>query len=348
MPFPRPTLQELVTRGSEDVSSSMLGSGAILQRSVLMILVRVFAGLVHTLYDNIGYAFRQTIPDSATDEYLDRFAAIWGVPRLPAAPAVGSITITGVDTTLIPAGTQFGRSDGETYTTDANVTITGGSVLAAVTCENSGTGGNADPATILTLTSPIVGADNDAAVDSGGLVGGADTESDDSLRSRMLNAIRFASQGGSVQDYIDWVRLESDIDQVFIYPAGYGLGTVKIQFTILSGTEIPNAAKILAVQTSIDALRPATSVSIVAEVFPYTLNTNITITPNDSGTQQSVAAEIEDSIKRAREPGKLITAVDIQNAAIRGGATTAVVNSPLVSDDPGTDGIVNVVNVVFA
>jgi uncharacterized phage protein gp47/JayE len=349
MAFPRPTLAELVARSSADVSGSILNAGVILQRSVVMVLVRVFSALVHTLYDDIGYSFRNSIPDTATDEFLDQWANIWlPAGRLPAAPAQAQMTITGVDTTAIPAGTQYSRSDGQTYTVDVTVNIAGSSVVASVTAEVPGVDGNGDAGSILSLVTPIVGIDTDATVDSTGIVGGTDTETDDSLRARMLSAIRTPAQGGSLQDYIDWMSAIPDVDQIFVQPQFFGLGTVRIQFTTFSGTEIPSAPKIASVQAEIDTLRPVTAYVSVDAVLPYTLVTDLTILPNTAAMQAVVTAEIVDQIKQAREPSKLITIAEIQNAAIRAGATSAVVNLPIASADPGADGIVNVFTVTYS
>ncbi len=71
------------------------------------------------------------------------------------------------------------------------------------------------------------------------------------------------------------------------------------------------------------------------------------ITPDTPSNQTAVTAEIQDFIKRTRSPGEVVTLSSIQIAALSAGVTTAVVTSPGSDIDPGTDGLINVVNVVY-
>ena len=353
MPFTRPTLEELVTRVTADVSSKILSAGLILERSVIGIMVRVFAGVVHGLYDYISYGINQAIPDTAEDEFLDRHVNIY-LPggRLAASPAQGTIRFTGTDGAVIPIGTQINRSDGISYTTDAAGTIgsvSTGLVDIAVTAESTGSDTNTAENVILTLTNFITNVDDGATVQSPGLLGGADTETDESVRQRMLDAIEFTPQGGSIADYEVWARQVPDVEQVFVFAnaQAFGLGTVKVQFSTFSGTEIPGAPKVAEVQAEIDAERPVTATTIVSAPLPFTANIDMAITPDTPSNQTAVTAEIQDFIKRTRVPGEIVTLDSIAVAALSAGVNTAVVLSPVVNIDPGADGLINVVNVAY-
>ncbi len=71
------------------------------------------------------------------------------------------------------------------------------------------------------------------------------------------------------------------------------------------------------------------------------------ITPNTTANQTAVTGEIKDFIKRTRVPGQVVTLASIQIAALSAGVATAVVTAPGADIDPGTDGLVNVVNVSY-
>ncbi len=186
MSFSRPTLPDLIDRAAADIETRLPGVDARLRRSNLGELSRVHAGVAHGFYGYLDWLARQLMPDTAEAEHLDRWSTIWGVIRKPAAAATGNVTFTGTSGTLIPAGTQLQRSDAELFATDADGTISSGTVVVAVTAVTAGQGGNTAQSTKLTLLSPIAGVNSSAAVAAGGLVGGADIEIDEDLRDRLI------------------------------------------------------------------------------------------------------------------------------------------------------------------
>ncbi|MDO8933772.1 MAG: baseplate J/gp47 family protein, partial [Rhodocyclaceae bacterium] len=126
MPFTRPDLATLIARAEADIETRLPGADARLRRSNLNVLARVHAAAAHGLYGYLDWAARQVIPDTADAEELARWATVWGVQRRLAAPAIGSVTLTGVNGSVIAAGTSLMRSDGAEYTVDAEATIAGG------------------------------------------------------------------------------------------------------------------------------------------------------------------------------------------------------------------------------
>jgi uncharacterized phage protein gp47/JayE len=203
MPFSRPTLDQLINRTSADISSR-LGIGPLLARSTLGVIGRVLAGAAHQLYGYLDWIARQVMPDTAELEHLERWASIWGIQRKAASFAVGNITFTGTNGTVIPTGTRLQRSDGAQFDTTADATVSAGTATAAVTAVLAGAAGNSAAGVGLTLVSPLAGVTSTASVAAGGLTAGADTESDDSLRARLLDRIRQAPHGGSRFDYTKW------------------------------------------------------------------------------------------------------------------------------------------------
>jgi len=84
-----------------------------------------------------------------TGEYLDKFAAEYGLTRNPATLATGNIVFTGTATSTIPISTQVTSDDGNIYQTTAAGTITAtaltissltrsGSTVTATTSGNHG------------------------------------------------------------------------------------------------------------------------------------------------------------------------------------------------------------------
>lgn len=138
MPLDRPSLHTLQTRIEGDIESGIDASAPLLRNSVLRVLARVFAGAVHLLYGLIVWVSRQVFPDTAEAEYLERWAGIYGISRIPATFASGRLTLTGANGTVIPAGTVFVADGDLEYISSSDATISGGTATVDVSCSTSG------------------------------------------------------------------------------------------------------------------------------------------------------------------------------------------------------------------
>jgi uncharacterized phage protein gp47/JayE len=300
--FTRPTLADLLNRAFADIQSRLPGSDATLRRSNLNVLSRVHTAGVHGLYGFIAWLATQLIYDTAEAEYLERWASIWGINRLPASFATGTITMTGTNGVTIPALAELQRADGVLYTVNADVIIAAGVATAAVTAVETGQAGNAATGYVLTLTSPIAGVT--ATATAGVLSGGADAEKDAALRARFIARIQQPPHGGAKFDYEAWALEVAGVTRAWVYPQELGAGTVTVRFVRDNDAGlIPDAGEVAAVQAYIDNLRPVTAaVSVVAPVA-VALNLSIGVTPNTTVVKTAVTAELTDLISRESIPG---------------------------------------------
>lgn len=332
MPYQRPTLTDLIDLSETDIEARLPGADARMRRSNLNVLARVLAGGEHGLYGFIDWASKQILPDTAEAEVLDRHANVWGVIRTAASFASGNVTFAGTDGVVIPAATKLKRSDGSEYTTSSEVTIASGAATAVVTADTQGSAGNADAAGAISLISPIAGVTTQATVAAGGLTGGADAETDASLRARVLTRIQQPPHGGAGFDYVTWALEQPGVTRAWVYPQELGLGTVSVRFmmddTYVDG--IPLAADVTALQTAIDLVRPVTAdVTVVAPVAVPLNITTLSLTPSSSTVQAAVEAEIADLILRAAEPGTTIKISHIREAvSIAAGETDHALTDP--------------------
>lgn len=127
-------------------------------------------------------AYRSVDPDTAIGQQLDRIARISGLDRQLGTFSTATVAFTGINGTLIPAGTEVRNAETDTlWETDTDVTISGGEAKVGVTCTTRG----AEPAAIGDLSiiaSPVSGVssvNNDSAASLG-----RDTESDTLFRVR--------------------------------------------------------------------------------------------------------------------------------------------------------------------
>ena len=101
----------------------------------------------------------------------------------------------------------------------------------AVEAVEPGITGNAAASTPLQLTSPILGLEAQGAAD-GEITGGAEEESETSLRARLLDRIRNQPSGGAARDYITWALAVPGVTRAWCYPGEMGRGSVTVRFVM--------------------------------------------------------------------------------------------------------------------
>lgn len=302
MAFNRQTLLQLIERIQADIEGRLGGTDPRLRRSVLGVLARAEAGVAHGLHGHLDWLARQILPDTAESEILERSASWWEISRKDAAAAIGTVTFSGTDGSVIPAGTVLQRSDGIEYQTDAEATIASGTVSAAVTCSDGGQDGNAVAGVALTMVSPIAGVQSRAVVDAAGLTGGADIEDDESLRDRLRLRVQKPPQGGSKDDYEAWALEVAGVTRVWVMEEWLGAGSVGVFFVRDDDADlIPDAAEVQSVQDYIDTVRPVTAKVTVLAPVAVPVAMTISLSPNTSTVQAEVSAELADLFRREAE-----------------------------------------------
>ena len=238
--------------------------------------------------------------------YLDYHAVEVGITRLNAVKSKGIVNLTGDNGTLIPAGTKYGNAvqigvDPIEFETDAEVTISGGVATPAVTAVVAGIDGNVIASTIIRQITIISGVDtvDNAAVTTGG----ADAETDDELKARILRRVRQPSHGGNIGDYILWAQQASlDVGKVGIAPLGSGAGTVDI-YILQRDDTLATAVLVAVVQ---DFIKPATGDGglapigadvTVASATLVTIDVVVDVSALPGFTIADVISDVEDAIE---------------------------------------------------
>ena len=305
MSFNRPQLAELVQRVRNDMLSR-LTTDDVLRRADAEVLTRVISGVTHGLYGFIEWVSRQILPDTSDTDILDRQASIWGVARKPAAVATGTVSFVVQPGAVIPAGTLLQALDGVQYQTTADATGSAPSCSAPVESVLAQAAANRSTGQSLSLVSPVFGVQT--SVVAGELSGGADIETDDALRARLLSRIQQPPHGGASYDYVAWALEVEGVTRAWCYPQELGIGTVTVRFVRDNdASPIPDAGEVATVQAYIDALRPVTAQLVV--VAPIAAPVNFTITglvPSTSAVRAAVEAELADLLLREAVPGGTI------------------------------------------
>lgn len=340
MPFNRPTLSQQRSQVATDMDAALPGTDALLRFSNLRIIGEVLAALTDGQFGYLDWIAKQSSPFTATDEYLEGWAALKGVTRKAASAARGSAVFIGTDGCTIPAGTAVSRSDGAAFATTASATVAAGTVTAPIAALVAGAAGNADAGTMMALAVGIAGISGSGAT-PGPITGGADIETDAELRSRMLQIYAKPPQGGSIDDYGEWALGVPGVTRVWVTPSGMGPGSVVLFFMMddaqaahggfpqgtngcasLETRDVPATGDQLALADALYFLQPVTALVYAIAPQPNTIGLTIAgLSGASDVTKAQIAAAYAGALRTGGRPGG-VTPVSTIEAAIAAVALT--------------------------
>ncbi len=308
MSFVRPSLADLRARALLEVEQR-IGAGPLLPRSLVGALAQAQGALTHHLHGHLVTIADQLFPESADQVYLERAADRYGILRKPAARAVGTIVVGGTEGAVVPVGLRARRADGVEYETTASGTVTLPSLQAEVAAQavEPGAAANVDGGTALTLNPPSLGLTSAAEAGAGGFDLGADAESDEELRERVLRRLRAPPQGAEV--YVQWALEVPGVTRAWAHPVYLGqLGHVGLSFAVDDdpGGPIPGGAKVDEVEAYVEARRP---VGVVLHVFAPTalpLDPEVAISPDTLDVRQAIEDALVDLLRAEGGPGRTV------------------------------------------
>lgn len=317
MAFNRPSLTTLIARVKSDLAA-IPGTSPRLRYTVEGVLAAAMAGLAHGLYGYIDKAVDQMFPDTADSEYMRRWAALYNVLPIAATAAKSpTVTITGTNGSVCPAGTLWKRADGVAYSQDASVTIASGVATISVTSTTTGLATNADALTSLTIASPVTGIAA-AATMTAAATGGTDDESDDALLARLRQRLASPPLGGGAGNYITWALEVPGVTRAWEYPLLHGSGTVGVTFVRdndgVGAAIIPSTGEVADVAAHIAAVAPIDATVDVFMPTAYAVNFQISPNPSTTDTQNAITAELSDYLLRAGSPGATLPLSQISEA----------------------------------
>ena len=236
MPYPTPTLTDLIALALADITGSELdGADGLLPISNLVIMAMLQGRLAYDHYGYLARVAKNSTPFYAEDAWLDAWANLKGVYRKDATAAgtgnaaPGSAQFTGSQVGAdIPAGTVLRRGDGFEYVTTQDAVLgSGNTVTVNFAALATGSAGNAAAGVQLTIANPIAGI-NSAGQSTTLVTGGADQELSDDLRTRMFGVYSAPSAGGDQADYVNWALAVPGVTRAWCNPVGAGAGTVVV------------------------------------------------------------------------------------------------------------------------
>jgi uncharacterized phage protein gp47/JayE len=281
------------------------------------------AGLAYSVYGYLDWIARQSVPFTATDEFLYAWAALIGVYQKDSSPASGSAQFAGTAGLVLPSGTALTRQDAVPYTTTADGTVDAtGLLIVPIVAAVNGVGTNADAGIPIGIDTPIVGI-NGGGVTGTSLTGGADQETQADFRTRMLFRYAQPPQGGAASDYIEWALevpgvtrawIQSSAGQVQVYPMfdaanaahnGFPQGT---DGCASEETRGPTASgDQLNVAEHLWPLQPVTALVFIAAPVPFSIDVTIgSLDPSTVEMETSIRASLADAFLAFGEVGGTI------------------------------------------
>jgi uncharacterized phage protein gp47/JayE len=227
MAFQIPTTQELIDQFLANLEAS-LGQTSPINEKAFLRVISAAEGIVFTsLYKYAAYQVKQMLAITAFGTGLDLIGAEYGITRKAAEATVLTATLPGVDTTIIPQTVDFiGDANGVRYFLDSSYTIgvpTPGVAEMTMTAETLGVVGNLQAGDTLSIGTQVAGAETVATVavitgqTTAILNTGAEEETDEAYRIRILDEIRAVCGGGNAADYRKWAQEVAGVARAYPY-----------------------------------------------------------------------------------------------------------------------------------
>ncbi len=293
----------------------------------------------------IDFTGKQNLLYYSREGFLEHLGALLAVYRIPAAAAETTLRFT-LSTTrpgasIIPAGTRATPGGGDaTFALMESVTIPAGELIGegVAECVTPGEIGNGYlPGQIKRLVDPLPWVQSVENITE--TAGGADTESDDSLRERIQIAPEKFSVGGPTGAYEYWARTAhqsiSDVSVISPVP-----GEVHI-YPLLAGGELPSEEILNAVDAicSAEDIRPTSDLVSVLEPtqVEYSVDLGYWIDRKRASMGDGIVLAVEAAVQafvawqcealgRDINPSKLIAAI------VGAGAKRVAVTTPIFAE----------------
>lgn len=262
------------------------------EASEIAVRMKVMAGEIFNAYSSLEWLKRQMFASSASGEYLDYIARERGIERRQATKAKGVLTFSveeaSSDPILIPRGTVVvtpGSNPQRFYTTeDAVLPLMTMSVSVNAEAEVAGFAGNILAGiNFLPVSVPaeIVQIRNNSR-----FVGGADTETDSSLRERIKDTYYCVPNGMNKAYYQQLAKTVDGVKKVGVVSFARGAGTINVY---VSGNEDDISQAV--VDEVAQVIQSKREINLDVQVFaavksPY--NLNVTVKAKAGYTQNDV------------------------------------------------------------
>lgn len=319
---PIPTTQELKDTIVNQITSSINQTIPLLPKAFIRVLAKALAAIFIILYKYSSFIFLQIFVATASFKEttvngqkvipLVEWGRLIGVgDPTPATKAELLIDITVINQTgSLPAGTQLVSTlNGITYLLKADVPLTAALVQGTIKAASdqartggAGAQGNLSPGDVVSFVQPQSDVAQDAVVDSQ-TVTGADGETEENYRNRVVERFSNRPQGGALLDYVFWGTEVSGILNVYPYTGDPGEVDVYAEAvaTDTNPDGIPTPAQLDEVRQAIeldeDGLATRRPAGSFVNVFPITrVGFNVVVVGLTGDDLPQLQSDIDDAL----------------------------------------------------
>lgn len=263
-------------------------------------MVRLYAlsAQVQSLLAQADWVLDQSFPQTAQGEYLDYHAQTRGMTRSRATKATGTLRFSAASAVLsdcvIAKGTVAMTAEGVRFeTTEQAVLHTGESTVdVPAQAVEPGTSGNVIGGKIRLMSIMPVGIAQ--CVNLQPFTGGSDTESDESLRARILESYKRLPNGANAAFYEQEAMSVPTVAAAKAVGRARGIGTVDVYVATHSGT--PSGALLDEIAAILDEKREiAVDVEVLAPT-PVTVNVTAELTAADGYDFEDVCDAVREAL----------------------------------------------------
>lgn len=328
-----PTTKEISDNIIAQLESSLNQTIPLLPKSFLRVLAKSLAGVFALLYKYGGFIFLQMFVNTASDKPTTingrsviplvewgRLIGVGDPGDAVAAELIINVTVEN-QTGSIPSGQQLvSPTNGIVYLTVGSVLLNSAIVQVRVKAsgdqaggDGSGAIGNLQPGDPLSFVAPLSNISRDTVVASQAITG-ANAESTDAYRQRIIDRFQKRPQGGAYSDYELWGEEPTGIINVYPYTSDSpGQVDVYVEATEASSGSpdgIPTTAQLQTVLNSItldqNGLASRRPANALANAFPITrTGFDVRVTGLLVDDLVGVRAQIEQAINdyfKSRDP----------------------------------------------
>lgn len=362
MSLQTPTTKEISDNIIAQLEASLSQTIPLLPKSFLRVLSKALAGVFVLLYKYGGFMFLQIFVQTASANEttvngvvitpLTEWGRLIGVgDPVPATNAELLIDITvETQTGVLPSGTQLVSTDnGVTYITIGAVALNAAVVQATVRAASDQAGGggagaigNLDAGAIISFANPLANVSRNTTVVSQ-TVTGANAESTEAYRQRVIDRFQKRPQGGAYADYEIWGEEVAGIINVYPYTSvNPGQVDVYAEATVASSGNpdgIPTNAQLIAVSESIEldenglaSRRPANALANVFSITRTGFDVEVIglVVDNEATVKTQIEAVVEEYFLNAAPfiPGlSVLPRLDIISRSAVAGAISDIVSA---------------------
>lgn len=258
------------------------------------------AAELETLWAQVQWTLNQCFPQTASGTYLELHAKARQLQRGSGSSAEGylrfeidelrgeSITISSGTVCLNAGGLEF-------ITTDTAVIEAGALFcLAPAVCKSSGACGNVPARSVIFMALAPVGVAK--CYNPQAFSGGADLESDELLRARVIESFGSLPNGSNKAFYVTEALNTEGVGAVCVLPKNRGLGTVDIIISSVDG--LPSSSLINSVRSKFEDMREICVDVEVSAPTAVTVPVSVAIETEDGTDYETVAGNVSAALTR--------------------------------------------------